>query len=184
MIRLVAPDPRRYEAWAAVLEDFASGAKDGSGILEDAPSPTRALFATYLADRAAEEDRTTPPPPGRVPCHSRWIVDESWESGGEILGFLATRLVLNPFLFEKGGHVGYSVRPGARGRGVARAALDLAVLEARSLGIDPVLVTCVEENLASRRVIEGAGGVFEDSRDGFRRYWIGGGARPDGPEVP
>ena len=40
------------------------------------------------------------------------------------------------------------------------------------LGIDPVLVTCDEDNLPSRRVIESNGGVYEDSREGKRRYWV------------
>ena len=35
-----------------------------------------------------------------------------------------------------------------------------------------VLVTCDEDNSASRAVIEGAGGVYEDSRVGKRRYWV------------
>jgi predicted acetyltransferase len=47
---------------------------------------------------------------------------------------------------------------------------------ARDLGIDRLLVTCDETNLASRAVIERCGGVLEDARprdDGItRRYWI------------
>jgi predicted acetyltransferase len=38
--------------------------------------------------------------------------------------------------------------------------------------IDPVLVTCDLDNVGSRRVIEGAGGVFDDVREGKRRYWV------------
>jgi predicted acetyltransferase len=40
------------------------------------------------------------------------------------------------------------------------------------LGIDPVLVTCDVDNVASRRVIEKAGGQFEDRRDGKLRFWV------------
>jgi predicted acetyltransferase len=47
---------------------------------------------------------------------------------------------------------------------------------ARALGLDKVLVTCNDSNLASARVIEKAGGVLEDVRDTehgcTRRYWI------------
>jgi predicted acetyltransferase len=35
-----------------------------------------------------------------------------------------------------------------------------------------VLVTCDLDNVASRRTIENNGGVFEDVRDGKRRYWV------------
>lgn len=43
---------------------------------------------------------------------------------------------------------------------------------AHALGLDPVLVTCDVTNIASRKVIEAAGGEFEDERDGKLRYWI------------
>ena len=35
-----------------------------------------------------------------------------------------------------------------------------------------VLLTCLEDNLGSRAVIEGNGGRYEDTRAGVRRYWI------------
>lgn len=79
-----------------------------------------------------------------------------------------------PFLLEQGGHIGYSVRPTNRNRGVAGAALTLGLAEAQALGITPVLLTVREGNLASRRVIERADGSYEDTRNGFRRYWFPG----------
>jgi predicted acetyltransferase len=43
---------------------------------------------------------------------------------------------------------------------------------ARSLGVDQALLTCDEDNLASRRMIEANGGVLEDKSGGKVRYWI------------
>jgi predicted acetyltransferase len=43
---------------------------------------------------------------------------------------------------------------------------------ARAMGITSVLVTCETGNLASRRVIEANGGVFDDERHGKLRFWI------------
>jgi predicted acetyltransferase len=47
---------------------------------------------------------------------------------------------------------------------------------ARALGMDRVLVTCDEDNVASVRTIESNGGVIEDIRETElgrkRRYWI------------
>ncbi len=79
---------------------------------------------------------------------------------------------LTPFLLEVAGHIGYSVRPSARRRGVATAALREALPLASALGIDPVLVTCDDDNLGSARVIEANGGVLEDVRGRKRRYWV------------
>ncbi len=50
--------------------------------------------------------------------------------------------------------------------------LAAALPVANRLGIDPVLVTCDDTNVASRRVIETNGGVFEDQRGEKLRYWI------------
>ena len=43
---------------------------------------------------------------------------------------------------------------------------------AHSMGIDPVLVTCDNDNEPSRRTIESHGGVLEDERSGKLRYWV------------
>ncbi len=44
--------------------------------------------------------------------------------------------------------------------------------QARVLGLERVLVTCEDDNVASARTIERCGGVLEDVRQGMRRYWI------------
>ena len=64
------------------------------------------------------------------------------------------------------------MRPSRRREGHAHRALKLALPEARALGLDRVLLTCDEDNDGSRLTIEGNGGVYEDSRNGKRRYWI------------
>ena len=41
----------------------------------------------------------------------------SFDEAGHALGFLNLRLRLNDYLLEKGGHIGYSIRPSERGKG-------------------------------------------------------------------
>lgn len=106
-----------------------------------------------------------------MPASLYWIVDDA--EPGRVLGSLHLRHELNDFLFEQGGHIGYGVRTSARGRGVAGAALAASLGEARELGLDRVLVTCEDDNVASARTIERWAGVLEDVRRGMRRYWIG-----------
>ena len=93
-------------------------------------------------------------------------------SDGRLVGFISLRHELNDFLLEQGGHIGYAVRPADRGRGLATAATALMLQECRRRGIDPVLITCDEDNAASAAVIERNGGVLEDVRHGKRRYWV------------
>ena len=50
--------------------------------------------------------------------------------------------------------------------------LAAALPVARSLGIDQALLTCDQDNLASRKVIEANGGVLEDKNGDKVRYWV------------
>jgi predicted acetyltransferase len=95
-----------------------------------------------------------------------------WVEGEEYLGRLSIRHSLTPWLLELGGHIGYVVRPTARRQGNATAMLIASLPVAHALGIDPVLVTCDDTNEPSRKVIEAAGGVFEDQRQDKLRFWL------------
>ena len=98
------------------------------------------------------------------------------EVAGEIVGRVSIRHTLNEFLFNFGGHIGYMVRPAFRRRGYASEMLRQALLVAKELGIEKVLVTCNDDNLGSIKVIEKHGGQLEDKVDDngklLRRYWI------------
>lgn len=98
---------------------------------------------------------------------------------GEILGRVSIRHELNEHLRAVGGHIGYGVVPSARGRGVAGALLRHGLDLLADEGLDRALLTCDEDNLASRRVIERAGGILDpdrpaiDSADGAKlRFWV------------
>ncbi len=99
------------------------------------------------------------------------------EVGDRIVGRVSVRHQLTDFLREYGGHIGFGVLAQYRRRGYATEILRQTMPWARALGIDRVLVTCDQDNLGSRTVIERCGGVLEDTRcrlDGgvTRRYWI------------
>lgn len=166
---LIAPDARYHSSWLEGSAEFDGAHRDGGGAedwpleeLKDAQSFRR--FVDALLNDALPE---SPRKPGYVPCTYLWIVE-----GDTFLGSLAIRHELNDFLLNEGGHIGYSVRPSARRRGHAARALADALPIARELGFPRVLLTCDEDNAGSRATIEKNGGVYEDTRNGKRRYWV------------
>jgi predicted acetyltransferase len=169
MAHLVFPNVKFHSSWLEASAEFAGARQDGAGAdgwsqndLKD-PQTFGRFVATLVKDALPETARK----PGYVPCTYLWIVD-----GGTFLGSLAVRHELNDFLLNAGGHIGYSVRPSARRRGHAARALGDPLPIARELGITRALLTCDEDNAGSRATIEKNGGIYEDTRNGKRRYWI------------
>jgi predicted acetyltransferase len=126
-----------------------------------------AVFAEFCAFTLGLDDADVPRPVGWVTGTYLWMVDDE-----EVVGRISLRHTLTPWLLEVGGHIGYAVRPTARRKGHATSALGLMLRIAGERGIDPVLVTCDDDNVGSRRVIEANGGVLEDVRNRKMRFWL------------
>jgi predicted acetyltransferase len=172
MPTLISPTARLHAAWIASRDDFGRGVnQDGSGLRPTDEVDSAPGFAAWVERLNREDDLAIPAAEGWVHCTYRWIVEDD-----EMLGSISLRHELNDFLLEAGGHIGYSVRPSARRRGLASWALHMTLDAARARGLDRVLVTCKVPNEASARTIESQGGVLEDIRDTtlgpMKRYWI------------
>src|SRR5690242_668928 len=98
---------------------------------------------------AGQADTSRPAGESRVHASYWWITED-----GTYLGAITLRDELNEVLLRAGGHIGYGIRPSARGRGLATWALQSVLVRAPALGLRKVLVTCGDGNLASARVIE------------------------------
>ena len=100
----------------------------------------------------------TPRKPGWVPQTTLW-----WVDGAEYLGRVGIRTRLTPALRERGGNIGYDIRPTARRRGHATAMLRAALPVARRLRLSEVLLTTDPDNLASQKVIRANGGELAEA---------------------
>jgi predicted acetyltransferase len=169
MLQLIEPTVDLRDSWMESAKEWGDTHQDGSGLWEADDLSTVEGFAAWT--QRLREQSSLPVTAERVPATYWWIVDNN-----TFLGAITLRHVLNDKLLEGGGHIGYGVRPSARGRGVATWALSAVLDQARTHGINRVLVTCDEDNVASARTIERNGGVLEDIRDTWlgrtRRYWI------------
>lgn len=103
-----------------------------------------------------------------------WLIN----SLNEYIGEARIRHNLNENLFIFGGHIGYEIRPSKRLKGFGKIILKESLKEASKLGINNVLLTCNEDNIGSRKIIESNGGILEnivlvqETRRKHCRYWI------------
>lgn len=172
MPELVSPSSRYKQSFiGAVREAQASGSGLGDTLKWDV-AEMEADFDRVLAELRRYEPGNELPE-GFVHSEALWLVD-----GDEYLGRANLRHTLNAHLREFGGHIGYEMRPSARRQGHGKTILRLTLERARELGLERVLVTCDTDNLGSRGVIEGNGGVLEGEfvldhhPKPLRRYWI------------
>lgn len=112
--------------------------------------------------------------PGRVPAETFMLVRETDK---RLIGMIDIRLMLNEYLLNYGGHIGYSIRPSERRCGYASYQLYLALKYCLDKEIDRVLITCDKENIGSAKTIISCGGILENEileEDGSlcQRYWI------------
>jgi predicted acetyltransferase len=180
-LKLVDPDPRYHDSYLAALRELA---EEGNGHYLELVLPAEpdfpgvdyslerlrepGVFEEFCAYTSALDDPATRKPAGWVSGTYLWMVDEH----DIVVGRISLRHELTPWLEEVGGHIGYAVRPSARRQGYGTVALGLMCTVAAELGIDPALVTCDEDNVASRKVIENNGGVLEDVRNAKMRFWV------------
>lgn len=127
-----------------------------------------ASFAAVL-QRIADDRAGIDLKPGFVAATDLWLVD-----GAEYIGRVSIRHELTEQLRVIGGHIGYAIRPSRRREGHGTRILQLALPHARALRIDPALATCDVTNIASKKIIERAGGVLATDvpQDIKLRFWI------------
>ncbi|BCL78042.1 acetyltransferase [Ktedonobacteria bacterium brp13] len=126
-------------------------------------------FVQHLRDQA-DKNRIKP---GHVPSSEFWLIDDN-----DYIGRIFLRSTLNETLLQKGGHMGYTIRPSRRKQGYGKLILKYGLEHAKACGFERVLLTCDEDNTSSRAIIESNGGALENIIQvaGWPamvyRYWI------------
>ncbi|MDR1706250.1 MAG: GNAT family N-acetyltransferase [Clostridiales bacterium] len=155
-LRLIRPEQSFMDSYL----DVCRGYKE-LGVKHHFPDPDEfEIWGPGLIRRFEDDRLGINLKDGYVPASAFWLV-----MGGEVIGEGNIRHSLTPVLERFGGHIGYAVRAGRWGMGYGSVLLALLLKEAEKLNIKNALITCNEENIASRRVIEKNNGVYIDTVD-------------------
>ncbi|HEX4207740.1 MAG TPA: GNAT family N-acetyltransferase [Ktedonobacteraceae bacterium] len=168
MIFLTEPAERYWESFLNGLREFQA---EGRLLNYDIQRIANNFEVFLQQERNQRDPRKIRP--DSVPQTNFWLVDEN-----EYIGQLSIRHQFNDFLLKVGGNIGYQIRPSRRRQGYGKEILRLGLLKAKQLDIPRALVTCDENNIGSKKVIEYNHGTFENAVNvegspvKKLRYWI------------
>lgn len=169
-LELVFPS---IENKAQVMDYLKEHLDNGDTMLNGAGGLERvATFEEWLEKINNDTDENKIPE-GRVPA---WLYLAIRKSDKRMVGIVQIRL-LNEKLWKTFGNIGDSVRPSERKKGYVTEIIRLALIKAKELGLNRVLMSCDKTNTGSKKSIINNGGVYENEfldEDGNieERYWI------------
>lgn len=168
---LIKPSAEYANQIAEYRQEFlcAGDSMDGTGSLRRMDNPLD--FVQKCKDYESPETL----PDGKVLATQFMLVRKS---DNRLVGMIQVRHYFNDFLEKYAGHIGYSVRPSERRKGYAKEMLRMALPYCREIGLDRVLITCIDGNIGSEKTILANGGVYESTvyepngQRYLKRFWI------------
>ncbi|MCP4178391.1 MAG: GNAT family N-acetyltransferase [bacterium] len=168
MIKLVKPEKIDENEFNSFIDEFNKADEDLIPCSLDQKGLNFQSYIKSLNDESLGKNL----PVNYVPSSTFFLTDDQ----GQIYGAVNIRHKLTDRLMIEGGHIGYGVRPSARGHGYGIKILKFALKKAEKIGIKHVLVTCKKQNVNSAKVIENNGGKFDSeieyNKNISLRYWI------------
>ena len=163
---------RLIEICAEIKDDFCELAAEGIAAKETPYINWDGDFEDYLR-RMQILAKGKNIPASEVPRNTYFLF-----CADKIIGRSEIRRELTPELEIIGGHIGADIRKSERKKGFGVLILKLTLEKAKELGLEKVLLTCDEDNVASAKTIEKCGGKFdkqmihEETGRMFSHYWI------------
>ncbi|MFC1575071.1 GNAT family N-acetyltransferase [Gemmatimonadota bacterium] len=175
-LRLQEPRAELGESYRELVREFVEGGEELVPFPLTFPHDD---FPEFL-DRLSACSRGEKLPPGFVAHSTYWLV----HGNTTVVGVSNLRHRLTDALRRYGGHIGYGIRPSARGNGYGTEILRQTLARAEGIGLSQVLLFCGKSNEASARVIRRNGGALESEEflpeqgKVIQRYWIPLGGPP------
>lgn len=161
-IRKLSPNDGRdvYE----MLQEFPA---DENGFMNVMKDKSYTVYRAWLKKSAWESEQTELMDGWKVPSTVFWLYED-----GVPAGFGSVRHYLTDALRNMGGHVGYGIRPGYRGRGLGKQFLALLKAESKKTGLDRILITVRNDNIRSIRTALANGGKIDKVSEDRHYIWI------------
>ena len=166
MIQLVKPLIKYKDSFFEAIEEFEKEEKGYSEFFDEYKNNfDKFILKLENAEKGSDLEE------GDVPYTYMFLVDD-----GKYIGTVSIRHKLNDRLEKEGGHIGYDIRPSMRRKGYGTTILKLSLPIARQIGLDRVMLTCDDNNIASYKIMEKNDAVLDEKYDykgrSKRRYWI------------
>lgn len=167
MIKLIKPSIKYRQSFLKAAIEFH---KEGRNKDIDSNQSSK-QFAEFVR-KLKNQGRGIDLPKGYVSASIYWLVNN-----GKFIGRFSVRHRLSTEKLRKeDGHIGYEIRPSERRKGYGKKILELALKKASSIGIKKALITCDNNNIGSRKIIEANGGILQKKikikSNLIRHYWI------------
>lgn len=168
---LVEPSEEYAEQIAQYKQAFldADSSMDGCGPLRRCENPTEYI----LECKKYTVPETLP---------DEWVLTTQFlyirKSDNRLVGMIQVRHYFNDWLSKFGGHIGYSIKPDERRKGYATSMLKAVLPYCKEIGLDKILISCIDGNLGSEKTILNNGGIYEttvyeqDIKRNLKRFWI------------
>lgn len=168
---LVEPSEIYAEQIREYRQDFldANGSMDGCGPLRKCEDPI-----TYISECKKYTRSETLPKEEVIATQFFYIR----KSDDRLVGMIQVRHYFNDYLSQYGGHIGYSIKPSERRKGYATSMLNAVLPYCREIGLDKILITCIDSNIGSEKTILNNGGIYESTvyepgkNCSLKRFWI------------
>jgi predicted acetyltransferase len=166
---LLKPTVELKEEYLSFYQEWKdSGEMMVPWVIEKDPSDFDAMVQSLL-----ESEKGINLAEGWVPDSTFWLINEN----NRVLGAVNIRHKLTERLLDRGGHIGYGIRPSERRKGYATKLLALSLGKVKGFGVEKALITCDEDNTGSLKTIINNGGVpdidfIEEDGNVIKRFWI------------
>jgi len=169
-VKLVNPEKKHHEMVEDFIVEFFKYKSSFHGFDRLIETASYQDWLTYIEKQKNENQIEE----SRVAAESLFATSKEEDI---IIGIVNIRYRLNEYLNNFGGHIGISIRPKYRNKGLGTEVLRLTLDRCKELNIEKVLITCNKSNQPSAKMIKKNGGVLageiiEEDGNIIQRYWI------------